>query len=327
MSLFFIPIPLYLLCSLLLVVSADEPCVPFPDATDGCIVYSRAVQKATIWLRTRVPPWDELQIQTLFGRTAYSVDGLDMGIASVGVNSSMDAKMKYPWAHDVASAMYFEYNTAYCVVNEARNNWRPFVSSYAQPLVQDLLECAENGEEVTISDVVNAVNKGLWEVMANNEEQTPIYFKAGQTPLIFDALSTYAFGYASCTGISILLVNALRAVGLAARLAGTPEWHSDPTQGNHNWVEVFDGKSWRIIEGLPAAQGEVLEDPCSIWFCDKDHFTNGTTHIYASRFDKFDAGTYYHAAWDIKNTDIPGEDRTAWYTETCTRCNERNIIR
>ena len=315
---FLFSISLCLLCSLL--VSANDPCVPFPDAEDGCLTYSKAVHEATVWLRDRLPPWDEMQTQTLFGRTIYDVDGLDVGIVSVGVNASMDAKTKYPWAHDISSTMYYEYNAAYCVVNEARNNWRPLVASYAQPLVEGLLENAEAGEEVTISDVVNVVNKGLWGAMGHNKK-SPIYFKAGQTPLIFDALSTYAFGYASCTGISILFVNALRAVGLAARLAGTPKWHSDPTQGNHNWVEVFDGKEWRIIEGLPAAEGEILEDPCSVWFCNKEHFTNGTTHIYASRFDKFDADTYYHAAWDVRNKDIPGEDRTGWYTDTCTRCS------
>ena len=94
----------------------------------------------------------------------------DVGIVSVGVNASMDAKTKYPWAHDISSTMYYEYNAAYCVVNEARNNWSPLVASYAQPLVEGLLENAEAGEEVTISDVVNVVNKGLWGAMGHNKK-------------------------------------------------------------------------------------------------------------------------------------------------------------
>ena len=309
-----------------LLTSADDDapaCVPFPDVEDGCMPYSKAVDEATLWLRARLPTWDSLQAQTLFGRTLYDVDGLDTGIVTVGVNASMDAKVKYPWAHDIPISLYYEYNTAFCVVNEARNNWRPFLTSYTEPLVRGLLEDAQAGIKVTITEVVDTVNKGLWAAMGKNEK-SPIYFKAGQTPLIFDPFSTYAFGYASCTGISILFVDALRTVGVASRLAGTPDWHSDPEQGNHNWVEVFDGETWGIIEGLPAAQGESLEDPCSVWFCNEAHFTNGTTHIYASRFDKFDADTYYHAAWDIKNTEIPGEDRTWWYTKTCTQCSRRS---
>ena len=43
-------------------------------------------------------------------------------------------------------------------------------------------------------------------------------------------------GMASCTGLSVLLVDALRAVGIPARFAGTAAWHDD--RGNHSWTEV-----------------------------------------------------------------------------------------
>jgi len=39
---------------------------------------------------------------------------------------------------------------------------------------------------------------------------------------------------ASCTGLSILLVDALRSVGIPARFAGTAAWHDD--RGNHSWT-------------------------------------------------------------------------------------------
>ena len=47
---------------------------------------------------------------------------------------------------------------------------------------------------------------------------------------------------ASCTGLSVLLVDALRAAGIPARFAGTPAWHDD--RGNHSWVEVWIGGRW-----------------------------------------------------------------------------------
>ena len=56
--------------------------------------------------------------------------------------------------------------------------------------------------------------------------------------MIFYPMSTMVFGYASCTGISILYVDALRSVGIPARLVGTPAWHGKENDGNHNWVEV-----------------------------------------------------------------------------------------
>lgn len=50
---------------------------------------------------------------------------------------------------------------------------------------------------------------------------------------------TLALGAATCTGLSLLLVSALRGLGVPARVAGTPEWHpeDDPERGNHNCAQ------------------------------------------------------------------------------------------
>lgn len=56
-----------------------------------------------------------------------------------------------------------------------------------------------------------------------------------------------AFHYASCTGEAILLVNALRAVGVPARMVGTPCWN-DGVGGNHDWVEVWFDNAWSFTE-------------------------------------------------------------------------------
>ena len=47
-------------------------------------------------------------------------------------------------------------------------------------------------------------------------------------------------GIATCTGLSILLVDACRSVGIPARVAGTPMWSN--LRGNHTWVEIWDGE-------------------------------------------------------------------------------------
>ena len=46
-------------------------------------------------------------------------------------------------------------------------------------------------------------------------------------------------GMASCTGLSILLIDACRSVGIPARVVGIPKWPNKP--GNHTWVEIWDG--------------------------------------------------------------------------------------
>src|SRR4029077_17611360 len=48
-------------------------------------------------------------------------------------------------------------------------------------------------------------------------------------------------GLASCNGLSIILIDACRAVGVPARFVGTL-WADN--SGNHSWTEVWDGGGW-----------------------------------------------------------------------------------
>jgi hypothetical protein len=316
-----------LICVILLLIGIgfgagdinDPDCVPFGNR---CVPFKEAAKDASIWLRERLPPWDKDNEMSLFGNPIDDVDGLGNGIVGVGINASLTAKSVFPWARDIPRDYWYDYNLAYCTVNEARNNWRPYLHNKTLPLLKGLSPTA------SIAEVVNTVNAGLWSALGYNGDD--IYFKSSQTPLIYDPLSTITFGYASCTGISILLVDALRSVGVCARVAGTPAWHHNPEEGNHNWLEVLyksedeenGGWSWGIIEGNPAATGETIQDPCDKWFCNAGHFGTGnaSTPIYASRFDKFAAKTFYRMSWDMDNVDVPGDDRSEYYNRVCPRC-------
>ena len=112
------------------------------------------------------------------------------------------------------------------------------------------------------------------------------------------------------TGISILYIDALRTLGIPARLVGTPAWNGNVTNGNHNWVEVWigsdDSAGWKFIEGLPAGgPTETFENPCDKWFCNNAHFSGfNSTKVFAARFSQ--SRINYPMAWDLENVDIPG---------------------
>ena len=255
---------------------------------------------------------------TIFG-TPVGVDGLDTGLATMGVNASLAAKSMYPWAAEVPKDLWYDYNLPYASVNEARSDWRPYINSKIAPLVADLAK----DPATKISSVVDAVNSQMWTVLGGADG--PIWFKSQSTPLVFDPMSVMTYGYASCTGVSLLFVAALKSVGVCARLAGTPMWHMNRAEGNHNWIEVWDvdTQQWAIIEGEPSATGETITDPCSVWFCNPNHFPDtaeNVTHVYAARFDRIDADTFYRMSWDPLNFEVPGVDRTEWYRETCGQC-------
>ena len=109
-----------------------------------------------------------------------------------------------------------------------------------------------------------------------------------KTPLIMDVMSTITFGFASCTGVSIMFVDALRAVGVPARLVGTPAWNGMIQNGNHNWVEVYTGPEagWSFMEVLAHGQRTC---PC------RNHLLSHTT---PTRFSG-------RACWRGGDTDQP----------------------
>ncbi len=59
------------------------------------------------------------------------------------------------------------------------------------------------------------------------------------------AMEVYRRGWGRCGEETVLAVNALRSVGIAARQVYCPWWsHCDD---NHAWVEVYDGENWRFM--------------------------------------------------------------------------------
>ena len=237
------------------------------------------------------------------------MDGLDAGVAAVAANATLTAKMRWPWAWGVPRDIFRDYVLPYASANEPRTHWHGLLAKAVEPILVALPRHA------SISDVAEAINSEFWQNVGG------VKFHSGQTPLIYDPVSTVAFGYASCTGVSTTYIAALRVAGIPARLVGTPAWLGDPTKGNHNWVELWDGASWRFWEGRPAGGGETLTNPCDKWFCKAARFPlNGSTKVYAARFDHHSNQTVYPLAWDPSNLDTPGVDRTNAYVGMCSNC-------
>lgn len=315
-------------CSLLMTLASafESPCeedrVPFPylnsDVKYICIDRNLAFVESMKYMEVNLPSFDVINKGSLGfkGEPYVYPDGLNEGVANVGANYSLDVRSIYSWAAAVPKDVWLEYVLPYANVNEARNNWRPLLLAASQSI---LLNTGDNLDDYSIPDVVYAINAGLWAAGVFNTD-TPIVFKSSQTPLIYDPMSTLAFGYSSCTGVSIFFIDALRSVGVPARIAGTPAWNGAVENGNHNWLEVWTGAEggWQFIEAAPAGTGETLDNPCDKWFCNPNNFANGT-QVFAARFAQ-SSEVRYPMAWDLENTAIPGVDRSADYQAACNAC-------
>ena len=292
-------------------ISCPENTVPWENGT--CKPVRDAIEEATHFLEEYVPNFDKPNHATLF----------EDGIVIPTVNISLMARQNYPWAQIVPIDIFFDYVLPYASVNEARTNWRQLLWDKLSPEIEKL-EINNDGDINSILEAIaRLVNSKMWRLLAPSGVDS-IIFKSSQTPLIYDPMSTMLFGYASCTGISILYIDALRTLGIPARLVGTPAWNGKVENGNHNWVEVWlgsdDSQGWKFIEGLPAGgSSETFQNPCDKWFCTEAHFGEvDTTKVFAARYSE--SGISYPMAWELTNLDIPGVDRTEYYHQQCKPC-------
>lgn len=109
-------------------------------------------------------------------------------------------------------------------------DWRPSLSAIFRPLVSD---CRSSGEAVLkIASQMTAV--------------TGVFYSTERRIPNMNALEALREKKVSCTGQSILLVCALRSVGIPARVVWVMTWNHIP--GNHTWVEAWVDGAWQMIE-------------------------------------------------------------------------------
>ena len=194
------------------------------------------------WLITRMPTSD---LQTL--SADYLVENLRLAI---------EARETAPWRDEVPDEIFLDAVLPYAVVNERRDDWRADFRARFLPIVESARTPAE------AAALLN--QKVFPQVGVKYSTQRP---KADQS-----GLESIEAGLASCTGLSVLLIEACRATGVPARFVGVPLW-SDGS-GNHSWVEIWDGERWRFTGAAEPtgmdldkgwfagrARGAVRDDP------------------------------------------------------------------
>ncbi len=201
-----------------------------------------------------------------------------------------------PWAKQVPQEVFLNDVLPYASLNEARDDWRQRVRDIAAPIVKD---CKTPGE------AAQALNKklfGIVKVRYSTERKKPDQ----------SALESMESGLATCSGLSILLVDACRAAGIPARVAGTPMWSN--LRGNHTWVEVWDG-DWHFA-GAAEPDSKGLDRG---WFCGdaaKAQRDVPKHAIYASSFKK--TALSFPLVWDLSIRWVPAVNVTDRYAPATT---------
>ena len=194
------------------------------------------------------------------------------------VRVAYEARASAPWASQVSDDLFFKDILPYANVDEKRENWRGKLREICWPIVKD---CKTTGE------AAQELNKQLFKKV--KVKYSTKRKKANQSPS-----ESMDSGLASCTGLSILLVDACRSVHVPARLIGIPSWSNK--NGNHTWVEVWDNGDWHFT-GAAEYNKNGLD---RAWFqrdaslADKSKRMNS---IYAISFARTD--TVFPIVWSV----------------------------
>eukprot|EP00884_Botryococcus_braunii_P010765 jgi/Botrbrau1/19690/Bobra.0003s0051.1 len=204
-----------------------------------------------------------------------------------------------PWLSTVPCTIFLNNVLPYANVDEPREEWRTLLQKLVAPLIANC---------TSISEAALVVNQQLWELW-----DPPIRFKPNQTPDILSPSQVIAARHASCTGLSVFLVDALRSVGIPSRLAGIPAWNT-PEGGNHDWVEVWHDGAWSFTgaaEWTPAGWN-------STWFYPepaKRQIPGDRMHsIWATSWKTTADGTF-PLSWAPDDNFVNGLDVTKHYLD------------
>ena len=210
------------------------------------------------------------------------------------VRLALAARSQFPWAAQVPWELYENNVLPYAVVNEPRDEWREQFHHLFSPLVSP----CKTGREAALT-IASHIQKTL-NVRYSTERRAP---HQG----VKESLQS---GKVSCTGQSILLICALRSVGIPARMAGVLTWNH--VRGNHNWVEAWCDGEWKMLEynekdfNTPWVMSAIsMLDP-----------RKPENAIYATSWKKEPSGAFFPMIWEARYDEkrhalaFPPESRT-----------------
>jgi hypothetical protein len=208
------------------------------------------------------------------------------------VEYAAKARAQSPWGKVVSDELFFNYVLPYASLSERRDSWR---KDFYERFAAKAWKCRTPTEAALLlnKEAFAQLNVQFHPTKRPKTEQSP-YESA-------DA------GYASCTGSSILLINACRAVGIPARLVGSPAW-TDKT-ANHSWVEIWD-RQWKPIDAAmsgPFDEEWIKSTVAKIDPKRREH------SIFAVSF--LPAKAWFPRIWNPDDHGVPADDVTRFYTD------------
>lgn len=226
------------------------------------------------------------------GMPESDLKSLKGAFLSENLSLAMKARVQFPWAKNLPEEVFFNDVLPYASLDETREAWRSEFYETCRELVKD---CK------TSTEAAQAINKGFFNIIK-------VHYDTGRKAPNQSPSESKKIGKATCTGLSIILVDACRSVGVPARVAGTALWSNK--RGNHTWVEIYDGEEW-FFTGADEYNAGGLNKAWFVVDASKAVKADWKHAIWASSWKKADG--FFPMVWNLTNKSVPAVNVTDRY--------------
>jgi len=181
------------------------------------------------------------------------------------------AKEEFSWCASLPDSIFLNEVLPYANTSEDRDPWR---KDFYERFAQQVKDCDN------IIDAIFTINKPI-------NTEVKVEYDTRRSRVDASPKQSMEENMATCTGLSMILTDAFRSVGIPSRLAGTGMWTN--MKGNHTWSEVWVDGEWKFTEYYP----DTLDQSWFVADAGKADPENEIHWIYAVSFKP--TGMYYGA--------------------------------
>lgn len=241
--------------------------------------HGEAGDRAARFLVEHMPEADRESLSS-----AFLIENLDL---------AFQARKEFPWAAAVPEDLFLNDVLPYAVFDETRDPWRAELVGLSREIVKGT---------TTANQAAQALNQKLF-------NQIQVHYNTGRKRPNQSLKESRELGKATCTGLSIILVEACRSVGIPARAVGTPMWANE--RGNHTWVEIWDG-GWHFT-GADEFDANGLNRGWFVGDASQAKADNPRYAIYATSWKR--DGTPFPMVWSRQRDTVAAVNVTSRYAK------------
>jgi hypothetical protein len=205
------------------------------------------------------------------------------------------ARNEMPWGREIPEEIFLNDVLPYACLDESRDSWRADFFNRFRAIAGD----------------AQSAHEALKRVNSSMIRETGVRYSTKRRVANQGPKESMELKMASCTGLSILLADALRSICIPTRITGTAMWTNN--KGNHNWNEVWlpEYKQWKFTEY--GNNSEELDRGWLLGEAAKAVPGSLVYGVYATTWKK--SANHFPMVWNDRDTSVTAVEVSQRYIE------------